>query len=69
MGVGEARRLLRAADEGVNAAVAIRSMSAARAARYRALKGFSVFGGGWLRRLDEVTALALAQAAGGTQDA
>lgn len=69
MGVGEARRLLREAGEGADAAAAIRSMCAARAARYRALKAFSVFGAGWLRRLDEVTALALTQAAGGTQDA
>lgn len=69
MGVGEARRLLRQAGEGVDAEVAIRAIGAARAARYRALKAFAVFGAGWLRRLDEVTALALAQAGEGTQDA
>lgn len=64
MGVGEARRLLRdAGADGDEAASAIRAMSAARAARYRALKAFSVFGAGWLRRLEDVTARALADAA------
>jgi lysozyme family protein len=38
-------------------------MNASRAARYRALRTFDVFGAGWMRRLSEVTARALAEAA------
>jgi lysozyme family protein len=64
MGVGEARRLLsEAGGSGGDTASTIRAMGAARAVRYRALKDFSVFGAGWLRRLDAVTACALADAA------
>jgi lysozyme family protein len=61
MGVGEARRLLRAAGSDGPVSDAIRKMSAARQARYRALNDFAVFGAGWLRRLEAVTAEALAQ--------
>jgi lysozyme family protein len=69
LGVGGALRLLSRTANGVDTVAAIRGMSAARAARYRALKTFPVFGAGWLRRLDEVTALALAQAGGGMHGA
>ena len=69
MGVGEARRLLRQAGVDADAAAAIRAISGARAARYRSLKAFSVFGAGWLRRLDAVTALALAEAEEKTHNA
>jgi lysozyme family protein len=62
MGVGEARRLLSAAGEGP-VTQRIERMSAARAARYRALKGFGVFGAGWMHRLEQITARALADAA------
>ena len=62
MGVGEARRLLRAAGQG-SVGILIRRMNALRAARYRALRAFDVFGAGWMRRLAEVTAKALAEAA------
>lgn len=69
MGVGVARAMLGAVDDGADAAGAIGQMSAARRGRYRALKGFAVFGRGWLRRLDAVTAAALAQAQGGSHAA
>ncbi|HVY35271.1 MAG TPA: glycosyl hydrolase 108 family protein [Caulobacteraceae bacterium] len=65
MGVGAARALLGAVDDEADTARAISQMSVARRARYRALKSFAVFGRGWLRRLDAVTAAALAQARGG----
>lgn len=79
MGPGTAARLLQAAlgvtADGVvgpltlarataqPAADVIRAMSELRRQRYRALAGFSAFGKGWLRRADEVEALALAWAA------
>ncbi|HUO23658.1 MAG TPA: glycosyl hydrolase 108 family protein [Caulobacteraceae bacterium] len=61
MGVGEARRLLATAGAG-SASERIGRMSAARAARYRTLAGFPAFGAGWLKRVDTVTAEALAAA-------
>jgi lysozyme family protein len=61
MGVGAARRMLAGAGVG-GAAERVRRMSVARAARYRGLPGFATFGAGWLRRLDVVTAQALAAA-------
>lgn len=64
MGVAQARHLLDLAGLVRGAAEAVCAVSAARRARYRALKGFDVFGKGWLRRLDAVTATALAEAAG-----
>jgi lysozyme family protein len=78
MGPGTAARLLQAAlgvaADGVvgpltlaaaanrPGAVTIRAVSELRRQRYRALAGFPVFGHGWLRRTDEVEALALAWA-------
>jgi lysozyme family protein len=77
MGVGTAVRLLQAAlgapADGVvgpatlaaarraDPGAAITRLGAERRARYRALAGFDAFGAGWLRRVDEVTAQALAQ--------
>ena len=79
MGPGTAARLLQAAlgvetdgapgPRTLAAAAArpagdtIRAVSDLRRSRYRALAGFSAFGAGWLRRTDEVEALALAWAA------
>jgi lysozyme family protein len=78
MGPGTAARLLQAAlgveadgDVGPRtleaaaarpAADTIRAVSDLRRSRYRALAGFPAFGAGWLRRTDEVEALALAWA-------
>ena len=78
MGPGTAARLLQtalgAAADGIvgprtlafaasrPAAETIRAVSDLRRGRYRALAGFAAFGRGWLRRTDEIEALALAWA-------
>ena len=78
MGPGTAARLLQTAlgtdPDGVvgpatlaaaasrPAAESISAVSDLRRRRYRALAGFSAFGRGWLRRTDQVEALALAWA-------
>jgi lysozyme family protein len=78
MGPGTAARLLQAAlgmeadgavgpktlaaATGRPAAETIREVSDLRRNRYRGLAGFAAFGRGWLRRTDEVEALALAWA-------
>jgi lysozyme family protein len=78
MGPGTAARLLQAAlgvtTDGVigprtlaaaasrPAADTIRAASELRRQRYRSLAGFAAFGQGWLRRADEIEALALAWA-------
>ena len=83
MGVAVAVRMLQAAvgakadgvaGQGTLAAAArapaeavIAKVGAARRARYLSLEGFDVFGSGWLRRLDVVTAKALAEV-GATSD-
>jgi lysozyme family protein len=81
MGPGTAGRLLQralgAAVDGIvgpetlavaadrPAAGTIRAMSDLRRERYRNLAGFAAFGRGWLRRTDEIEALALAWTAQG----
>jgi lysozyme family protein len=54
-----------AAAAGLPAGDTIQALSELRRRRYRALAGFAVFGRGWLRRTDEVEALALAWAGQG----
>jgi lysozyme family protein len=50
------------AAHAIAPATLINSIGVYRRERYRSLPTFSTFGRGWLRRLDEVTALALADA-------
>lgn len=52
-----------AAAQSDSASRLVSSISSLRGQRYRSLPTFAVFGKGWLRRLDAVTALALTDAA------
>jgi lysozyme family protein len=64
MGPATAVRMLQAAAKAAPPEALIRTLSQARARRYRSLAAFATFGAGWMRRLETVEALALAWAAG-----